>query len=124
MLDAIDFIAERGGDPEKIRESQRRRSANVEIVDEIIALWNDHRKSTLISPVKAESTTWPASLMFGISQLQCHASKQQDQRGSEANWRQEEGQERLDCPFGLSSVTRQHVCLTMKTRPKKTPMTF
>lgn len=45
MLDAIDFIKERGGDPEKIRESQRRRYASVEIVDEIIALWEDHRAS-------------------------------------------------------------------------------
>jgi seryl-tRNA synthetase len=45
MLDVNDFIAERGGNPEKIRESQRRRFANVEIVDEIIALWDDHRRS-------------------------------------------------------------------------------
>lgn len=45
MLDVVDFIAERGGNPEKIRESQRRRYANVEIVDEIIALFDDHRKS-------------------------------------------------------------------------------
>ncbi|KFA71376.1 hypothetical protein S40288_08236 [Stachybotrys chartarum IBT 40288] len=45
MLDINDFIAERGGDPEKIRESQRRRYANVEIVDEIIALFEDHRKT-------------------------------------------------------------------------------
>ncbi len=45
MLDVIDFIKERGGDPEKIRESQRRRNAPVEVVDEIIALWDDHRKS-------------------------------------------------------------------------------
>jgi seryl-tRNA synthetase len=45
MLDVNDFISERGGDPEKIRESQRRRHANVEIVDEIIALFDDHRRS-------------------------------------------------------------------------------
>ncbi|KAL6849730.1 Cytosolic seryl-tRNA synthetase [Amphichorda felina] len=45
MLDIIDFIKERGGDPEKIRESQRRRNAPVEVVDEIIALWEDHRKA-------------------------------------------------------------------------------
>jgi seryl-tRNA synthetase len=30
MLDVLDFITERGGNPEKIRESQRRRFANVE----------------------------------------------------------------------------------------------
>ncbi|OAA52091.1 Seryl-tRNA synthetase, class IIa [Metarhizium rileyi] len=45
MLDVIDFIAERGGDPEKVRDSQRRRSANVEVVDEIIALFEDHRRT-------------------------------------------------------------------------------
>jgi seryl-tRNA synthetase len=43
MLDVNDFIAERGGDPERIRESQRKRNAPVEIVDEVIALFNDHR---------------------------------------------------------------------------------
>ncbi|PKS05216.1 hypothetical protein jhhlp_008586 [Lomentospora prolificans] len=45
MLDVVDFISERGGDPEKIRESQRRRFADVEIVDEVIALWEDHRRT-------------------------------------------------------------------------------
>jgi len=45
MLDVIDFITERGGDPEKIRESQRRRFSKVEVVDEVIALYEDHRKS-------------------------------------------------------------------------------
>lgn len=47
MLDVIDFIAERGGNPEKIRESQRRRFAKVEIVDEVIELFEDHRKSMI-----------------------------------------------------------------------------
>lgn len=45
MLDVNDFIAERGGDPNKIRESQRRRHAPEEIVDEVIAMFEDHRKS-------------------------------------------------------------------------------
>ncbi|KAF2637842.1 serine-tRNA ligase [Massarina eburnea CBS 473.64] len=45
MLDINDFITERGGDPEKIRESQRKRHANVEIVDEIIKDFEDHRKT-------------------------------------------------------------------------------
>ncbi|CCC13235.1 hypothetical protein SMACR_07013 [Sordaria macrospora] len=38
-------LAERGGNPEKIRESQRKRFAPVEAVDEVIALWEDHRKT-------------------------------------------------------------------------------
>jgi seryl-tRNA synthetase len=45
MLDIIDFIKERGGDPEKIRESQRRRYAKVEVVDEVIAMFEDARRT-------------------------------------------------------------------------------
>jgi seryl-tRNA synthetase len=45
MLDIVDFIAERGGNPEQIRESQRRRYANVDVVDEVISMYEDHRKS-------------------------------------------------------------------------------
>ncbi|KAH7033335.1 uncharacterized protein B0I36DRAFT_321235 [Microdochium trichocladiopsis] len=45
MLDVQDFITERGGNPELIRESQRRRYAPVEVVDEVIAMWEDHRKT-------------------------------------------------------------------------------
>jgi len=48
MLDVNDFLKDKGGDPEKIRESQRRRSAPVEAVDEVIALYEDHRKSELL----------------------------------------------------------------------------
>ena len=47
MLDVLDFIVDKGGNPEKIKESQRRRSAPVEVVDEVIALYEDHRKSML-----------------------------------------------------------------------------
>lgn len=45
MLDVNDFITERGGNPEKIRESQRRRYESVEIVDEVVTLFEDHRRS-------------------------------------------------------------------------------
>jgi seryl-tRNA synthetase len=40
-----DFITERGGNPEKVRESQRKRNAPVEIVDEVIADFEDHRQT-------------------------------------------------------------------------------
>jgi seryl-tRNA synthetase len=49
MLDINDFIAERGGDVKKIKESQRRRHAPEEVVDEVIALFEDHRKCRLFS---------------------------------------------------------------------------
>jgi seryl-tRNA synthetase len=45
MLDIFDFIVDKGGNPEKIKESQRRRYEPVEAVDEVIALYEDHRKS-------------------------------------------------------------------------------
>ena len=45
MLDVVDFITERGGDPKAIRESQRRRNASEAVVDEVIALYEDHRTS-------------------------------------------------------------------------------
>ena len=45
VLDIQDFITERGGDPNKIRESQRRRHAPDSVVDDIIAMFEDHRKS-------------------------------------------------------------------------------
>ena len=45
MLDVLDFIADRGGDPEKVRESQRRRYTPEGVVDEVIALYEEARKS-------------------------------------------------------------------------------
>jgi len=42
-IDINDFIKERGGDPEKIRQSQRKRFAPEEVVDEVIAAFEDHR---------------------------------------------------------------------------------
>jgi hypothetical protein len=44
MLEALDFIAERGGDPNKVRESQRLRYAPEAVVDEVIELWQEARK--------------------------------------------------------------------------------
>lgn len=49
MLDINLFLEERGGEPELIRESQRRRHESVEIVDEIIALYEDWKTSTSLS---------------------------------------------------------------------------
>lgn len=44
MLDLNDFIAERGGNPNKIKESQRKRHAPEEAVDQVIALYEEARK--------------------------------------------------------------------------------
>ncbi|KAL3469281.1 hypothetical protein BJX99DRAFT_241708 [Aspergillus californicus] len=43
MLELADFITDRGGDPNKIKESQRRRSAPEAAVDEVISLYEEAR---------------------------------------------------------------------------------
>lgn len=44
MLDLADFITDRGGDPNKIKESQRRRSAPETAVDEVLSLYEEARR--------------------------------------------------------------------------------
>ena len=46
MLEINDFRADKGGNPERIRESQRRRHASVELVDQVIALDQEWIKRT------------------------------------------------------------------------------
>lgn len=46
-LDVLDFIAEKGGNPDAIRESQGKRGHSVELVDEVIALYAKWVKSKL-----------------------------------------------------------------------------
>ncbi|KKK15969.1 hypothetical protein P175DRAFT_0504437 [Aspergillus ochraceoroseus IBT 24754] len=45
MLDLVDFISDRGGDPNKIKESQRRRFAPESAVDEVISLYEEARRA-------------------------------------------------------------------------------
>lgn len=45
MLDIIQFIEEKGGDPQAIRVSQKARGDSVEIVDEIINGYKEWTKS-------------------------------------------------------------------------------
>ena len=47
MLDLLDFQVDKGGDLKKIRESQRRRHAPESIIDDVVALFEDHKKSWL-----------------------------------------------------------------------------
>jgi hypothetical protein len=90
MLDINDFIAERGGDVKKIKESQRRRHAPEEVVDEVIALFEDHRKcrSSHVTdkPAKAANTV---SLH---SPVRRKPDQDRDQHTSEGNWPDQEGQ--------------------------------
>ncbi|PKY05348.1 seryl-tRNA synthetase, cytoplasmic [Aspergillus campestris IBT 28561] len=45
MLDLADFVTERGGSPNKIKESQRRRFASETVVDEVITLYEEARRA-------------------------------------------------------------------------------
>lgn len=54
MLDLNDFIAERGGNPNKIKESQRKRHAPEEAVDEVIALYEEARRGRLAHAKKVQ----------------------------------------------------------------------
>ena len=49
MLDVFDFIEDKGGDPKKVKESQRRRYAPEGAVAEIQTLYEDARTSPLLS---------------------------------------------------------------------------
>jgi seryl-tRNA synthetase len=44
MLDLFDFVTERGGDVKKLKESQQKRFAPEETVDEVIALYEEARR--------------------------------------------------------------------------------
>lgn len=87
MLDVNDFITERGGNPQKIKESQRRRYAPEEAVDEVIALYEDHRKSKAINKSPCAQI-----LMNNCSPVRSHTGQQQDQRNSKSYRRKKEGQ--------------------------------
>ena len=44
-LDVLHFIDNKGGNAQEIRESQRKRGLSVEIVDEVIQMYQDWVKS-------------------------------------------------------------------------------
>lgn len=48
MLDINLFRVDKGGNPEVVRESQRKRGASVAVVDEIIALDREWVKRTIM----------------------------------------------------------------------------
>lgn len=47
MLDITDFVTDRGGNPNKIKESQRKRFAPESAVDEVIALYEEARRGII-----------------------------------------------------------------------------
>ncbi len=53
MLDINLLRAEKGGNPQLVRDSQRKRGGSVELVDEIIVLDEDWRKGKNVSSIDA-----------------------------------------------------------------------
>jgi seryl-tRNA synthetase len=48
-LDVLQFIDAKGGNAEEIRASQRKRGLSVELVDEVISMYNEWVKSVWLS---------------------------------------------------------------------------
>jgi len=46
-IDILDLIAEKGGNPDIVRESQKKRGLSVELVDEVIGLYGSWVKRKL-----------------------------------------------------------------------------
>lgn len=100
MLDLNDFITERGGDPKKIKESQRRRGAPEEVVDEVIALYEEARKGML-----AQRTRQSTPGLTSDSPLWSHPSWFPNERPPEADWHEEEGSSLRPRLYGSSRAT-------------------
>ena len=45
MLDLLDFQVDKGGDLKKLKESQRRRYAPEAVIDDIVHMFEDHKKT-------------------------------------------------------------------------------
>jgi seryl-tRNA synthetase len=58
MLDILDFQEDKGGNLNKLRESQRRRYAAESTVDDIVTLFEDHKKSMPILTLLSTGLTW------------------------------------------------------------------
>jgi len=56
-LDVTSFIDNKGGNSEVIRESQRKRGHSVEVVDEVIQMYQDWVKSTSLESKSSRDLT-------------------------------------------------------------------
>ena len=86
MLDINLFRKEKGGNPELIRVSQRKRNASVEVVDEIISLDEEWVKRKL-----ASTEPHRPQIHAPLSALQCRSAEQGNQCRAKADHREEKG---------------------------------
>ena len=88
VLDLVDFQADKGGDLKKLKESQRRRYAPESLIDDIVASFEDVKKSN-----RMPSTFRPDQLADEQDSEICfHANRFADQRDAEGDWAEEKGQ--------------------------------
>lgn len=82
-LDVISFIDGKGGNSEVIRESQRKRGHSVEVVDEVIQMYQDWVKSTLSRPQNSCTFTkdLPLTVDFDANGLSKQSNALQKQIG-------------------------------------------
>lgn len=81
-IDVLDLIAEKGGNPEAARESQRKRGESVELVDEVIALYAAWVKSGCAT--LALGFALAATDAFGLCRrLRAQSNKQKGERDTE-----------------------------------------
>lgn len=98
MLDVNDFVTDRGGNPNKIKESQRKRFAPEGVVDEVYTLYEEARRGILpIHGGMTKETNWFS-----------HAARYEVMKiGSELNATLKEiGKKKKVSSFSLLSVTR------------------
>lgn len=70
-LDVLEFIDNKGGNAERIRESQRKRGLSVELVDEVIQMYTEWVKRMLIG----HPTINPLMVSKWISRLATSANR-------------------------------------------------
>ena len=87
MIDVQDLITSRGGDPEKVRETLRKRFAPPQIVDEVIDLWTDAYQGETAT---ALFLFW-STANSRHSPLQGNAIRREDQCTAERDWQTEKG---------------------------------
>jgi seryl-tRNA synthetase len=81
-LDVTSFIDNKGGNSEEIRESQRKRGHTVEVVDEVIQMYQDWVKSTSTSPnERAHLQMRPPTVDFEANGLSKQSNALQKQIG-------------------------------------------
>ena len=95
-LDVLTFLSDKGGDPEAIRESQRKRGHSVEVVDEVISMYSDWVKRELAKM----SVSYQCSI--SLSMCRCIVDFELNGLNKEANALQKQIAVKKKVPFGTN----------------------